>query len=419
MGESGLIFYAHNKTSEDYLALHLQDSKLYLTLNTLETYSTFSAGSLLDDNFFHYVELSITDSQMLLTLDSVEASSRRLKDTSLKFVDSFVIGESHNNSFEAFRGCLGNIAINRLPIELKSRKSCPRNEATSLMTFFKAKSFLKIDLKRASNLIQEVAFEFKTFEADSLLLYHGLKAGFIRIYLEDSRLKAIITASDDTAASHIELDSFDLAYNDGEWHSVRLAFTETSVNLTIDREILDRRLASKISLRGIFLFGGGLDNEIPGFVGCVKNLQILGSKLNLRSNTVSVKGGSSAAAEVLEDGCVMDDKCSPNPCQHGGICKQNSHEFFCDCEGSGYSGSVCHTSLNYRSCMDFALAKPMIRYYEYNMSTVLIILKIIGVHCIVGILRRMWTWMDLVRCPHFRQDVNFCLLAEISLILDI
>lgn len=54
--------------------------------------------------------------------------------------------------------------------------------------------------------------------------------------------------------------------------------------------------------------------------------------------------------EIAFDACRMIDRCSPNPCQHGGICKQSEFEFFCDCQGTGYGGAVCHTSINALSC---------------------------------------------------------------------
>lgn len=57
--------------------------------------------------------------------------------------------------------------------------------------------------------------------------------------------------------------------------------------------------------------------------------------------------------EIVFDACQMTDRCNPNPCQHDGICKQNSKEFFCECSNTGYSGAVCHTSLNPLSCQAY------------------------------------------------------------------
>ena len=40
--------------------------------------------------------------------------------------------------------------------------------------------------------------------------------------------------------------------------------------------------------------------------------------------------------------CKIKDRCTPNPCEHGGTCTQDWHNFFCDCEQTGYKGQVCH-----------------------------------------------------------------------------
>lgn len=51
----------------------------------------------------------------------------------------------------------------------------------------------------------------------------------------------------------------------------------------------------------------------------------------------------SDSAGIVQAACQIMDRCNPNPCEHRGICKQNSQEFFCDCEGTGYTGAVCHS----------------------------------------------------------------------------
>ena len=105
-----------------------------------------------------------------------------------------------------------------------------------------------------------------------------------------------------------------------------------------------------------FLIGGGFHDNL-GFIGCLRNINLLGSQIHLDTDGVEQK-------DVLEDVCVIDDKCVPNPCQHGGLCKQNSTAFTCECE-NGYWGPLCHTSINYRSCHDFALANPDTRFVHY------------------------------------------------------
>ena len=53
--------------------------------------------------------------------------------------------------------------------------------------------------------------------------------------------------------------------------------------------------------------------------------------------------------EIITGTCRMSDRCNPNPCEHNGICTQDSMRFQCHCS-KGYGGSVCHTSLYLLSC---------------------------------------------------------------------
>lgn len=94
-------------------------------------------------------------------------------------------------------------------------------------------------------------------------------------------------------------------------------------------------------------------------IGCINHFYIMGlGQLHLSSKEVTQK---SQKEVVLEGACLMDDKCTPNPCQNGGICKQSSTEFSCDCDGTGYTGAVCHTSRFHRSCFDFFKDNPSLR----------------------------------------------------------
>lgn len=87
---------------------------------------------------------------------------------------------------------------------------------------------------------------------------------------------------------------------------------------------------------------------MPGFVGCMRTISIDG---NFKLPTDWTNEEFCCKEQVVFDACRMTDRCNPNPCQHGGICKQNSMEFMCQCKGTGYAGAVCHTSINPLSCL--------------------------------------------------------------------
>lgn len=95
---------------------------------------------------------------------------------------------------------------------------------------------------------------------------------------------------------------------------------------------------------------------MPGFVGCMRTISIDG---NFKLPTDWTLDDYCCKDEVVVESCRMTDRCNPNPCEHEGICKQNSMEFTCECKGTGYSGSVCHTSLHPLSCQAYKNVQPV------------------------------------------------------------
>ena len=43
-------------------------------------------------------------------------------------------------------------------------------------------------------------------------------------------------------------------------------------------------------------------------------------------------------------------RCTPNPCEHDGVCDQDWNTFRCDCQDSGYTGEVCHRCKLFQHC---------------------------------------------------------------------
>ena len=78
----------------------------------------------------------------------------------------------------------------------------------------------------------------------------------------------------------------------------------------------------------------------------------------------------SSRDDIVLESCHVTDRCTPNPCEHAGVCKQNSDEFYCECEGTGYTGAVCHTSLNFLSCVQYSHAHPESRYVRFCSFTI-------------------------------------------------
>jgi hypothetical protein len=58
--------------------------------------------------------------------------------------------------------------------------------------------------------------------------------------------------------------------------------------------------------------------------------------MSLAVNRVNLNTAFNCRDDLAFDSCLVTDRCSPNPCEHGGVCRQNSEEFYCECEGTGY-----------------------------------------------------------------------------------
>lgn len=133
-------------------------------------------------------------------------------------------------------------------------------------------------------------------------------------------------------------DNYEDTFNDGRWHSVILSVSTNNVIFNVDARPMKTTRLLKIVTGGVYLIAGGVSvalgysNTIfPGFVGCMRTIRIDG---NSKLPTDWSKEEYCCGDEVVFDACHMTDRCNPNPCQHGGLCKQNSMEFFCICKVS-------------------------------------------------------------------------------------
>ncbi len=158
--------------------------------------------------------------------------------------------------------------------------------------------------------------------------------------------------------------------NDGQWHDISLLLTQYRFNITVDYEPEFSFTRNNLSTTDRFTFstnGDQVNREtaINGFVGCIRQLVMSGIQILPRDliNDLKLIGTSDNRPRtgtvinhgVLVDACEMFDRCTPNPCRHGGVCYQTWTRFHCDCSGTGYSGAVCHISDMPLSCLDYKL----------------------------------------------------------------
>ena len=392
--ENGVLLYAKG-TQEDYFALQLVENRLLLNINlgarrtgmtgAQNQETSLTLGSLLDNNIFHEVMISRNRRDIVLSVDRVRIKDRIQGEFNKLDLDGFLyIGgvpyvQRGLVIYENFTGCIENLYLNHTnviaayrdrignPYETEvyqydtigsvSPGQCTRSQWTIPVTFRTENSHVRLQGYEGTYSFN-ITLEFRTFEEDGLIIFHQFSSeGYVKLFMENARLKVEITSND---VPKVIIDNFDQSFNDGNWHQVELSMEKNKAVLSIDKVRMLTHRILEIRTGAHYLIGGGLYGQ-RGFIGCMRRIVIDGQ---YKPPTSWKLGDEIMDEDVIIDSCQMTDRCNPNPCEHGGICKQNSKDFFCECEGTGYTGAVCHTSLNWFSCVQFQNKHPESRYEE-------------------------------------------------------
>jgi len=386
--ENGVLLYARG-TQGDYLALQLVENRLLLNINlgssrgrTSDTETSLTLGSLLDDNNFHEVHIERERRNIVLSVDRVQIRDRiRGEFNRLDLDGNLYIGGAPYVQrglviYDNFTGCIENLYLNHTNVIAafktpflykddvqsyeevgKTSQDCFNDPFTIPITFRTSGSYVKqIGFERSRNF--NFTLEFRTFEQNGLLMYHKFSSvGYVKLYLEHARIKVRIASKD---MPEVEIDNFDQTFSDGIWHTLDLSMGPNRAIISVDKVAMETSRKMDISTGSYYYIGGGL-YATPGFVGCMRHITIDGQ---YKLPTDWKKDEISNRDDVIIESCQMHDRCNPNPCEHGGICKQSSEDFYCECEHTGYAGKVCHTSLNWMSCIQFQNAHPDSRFTE-------------------------------------------------------
>ncbi|XP_020287513.1 neurexin-4 isoform X1 [Pseudomyrmex gracilis] len=363
----GVLMYSRG-TQGDYIALQLRDNRMLLNIDLGSGIMTsLSVGSLLDDNMYHDVLISRNRKNVSFSVDRVLIKGRiKGEFHRLDLNRELYIGGVPNKQDglvvnQNFTGCIENFYLNSTNIihELKEAEEvdenlkyyktntvyiCPEPPIISV-TFVTPGSYAKLAGYEGMRQFN-ASLAFRTYKEDGIILYHIFtNPGYVKMYLEKGKLKVEIQTSQYPVAI---LDNFYETFNDGKWHQVILTIAKNSLILNVDgRPMITKRLLDMIT--GATYWVGGMTGKDSnyGFVGCMRMISIDG---NYKLPTEWKEEEYCCKNELVFDTCRMTDRCNPNPCKHGGVCRQTSDEFSCDCANTGYAGAVCHTSLNPLSC---------------------------------------------------------------------
>uniref|UniRef100_A0A8K9X300 Contactin associated protein 2b n=1 Tax=Oncorhynchus mykiss TaxID=8022 RepID=A0A8K9X300_ONCMY len=370
---NGVLLHGEGQQG-DYISLELKRSKLLLMINlgsnqygSILGHTSVTSGSLLDDDHWHSVIIERYRRNVNFTLDRHTQHFRTNGefdhlDLDYEVGHSFIVYCLSGYSFcflpyqgrENFVGCMEGITYNgdnitnlvkRKKIDTSSFRnltfSC--SETHSFPLFFNATSFLRLPGLSDSDTLS-VSLSFRTWNPSGLLLYTALADGVVEVGLTEGKVTVYINVT--------QKKNMRSGLNDGQWHNVYLHALENCAMLTIDGdEASTVRTVIPIQIRtgGYFL----RTNTPPAqrsFQGCMQLIHVDDQLADL----VAVEQGNMGTFEnVSLDMCAIIDRCVPNHCEHRGRCSQTWDSFSCSCNGTGYTGATCHTSVYEQSCEEY------------------------------------------------------------------
>ncbi|KAI7792786.1 putative contactin-associated protein-like 2, partial [Triplophysa rosa] len=372
----GVILHGEGQQG-DYITLELRRGRLLIQINlgsnqygSILGHTSVTSGSLLDDHHWHSVVIERYRRNVNFTLDQHTQHFRTNGefdhldlDYELSFGGMPYSGKPISGARRNFKGCMESINYNGENItDLARRKKLDTSSFRNLTfscvdthtfpVFFNGTSFLQLPGRRDHNMVS-IGFQFRTWNPSGLLLFSSLADGMLELALNDGKVTAHINV---TQQKNMRVDlASGSGLNDGEWHDVRFLAKENFAMLTIDGDeasAVRTNSPVQITTGSTYHFGGYFlrtraSPSQRSFQGCMQLIQVDDQLADL---TAVEQGRSGAFENVSLDMCAIIDRCMPNHCEHGGRCSQTWDGFTCMCNGTGYSGATCHTSVYEQSC---------------------------------------------------------------------
>uniref|UniRef100_A0A6G1SLQ2 Neurexin-4 n=2 Tax=Aceria tosichella TaxID=561515 RepID=A0A6G1SLQ2_9ACAR len=368
------LLYA-NGDEGDIMALQLVNNKLIYSINLGGKGKTqnISAGSLLDDNTWHDVSIDRYGRNVVMSVDRVVVKQQldgefsRLNinlDLWIGGLPTLLYNEVDVRT--NFTGCIENLMFNSTNVgaELKEDPNgylyttfgyiyhyC-LHQPTQSITFMTNESYFRVEGYQLQMI--NCSLDFRTFIDSGVLLYSKFSlGGSMTLSLRDGKF---VTTIQGDQGLLVDIEPSEKELNDGSWHSVQVLAKENLIILTVDADVSVTKRRFRFESGREYYLGGVPDNR-PGLIGCMRYVHIEGRYVSIGSLQPE-RMHRNQPNDIIVDACQMIDRCHPNPCEHGGLCKQNHQEFNCDCSKTGYLGAVCHVSKHPHSCEAYRIDFP-------------------------------------------------------------
>ncbi|KAG7236667.1 hypothetical protein INR49_000648, partial [Caranx melampygus] len=293
----------------DYISLELRRARLQLSINlgsnqygSIKGHTSVTSGSLLDDDHWHSVLIERYRRNVNFTLDH------------------------HTQQFRT------NGEFDHLDLDYERNLTFSCSESNSFPVFFNSTSFLRLPGQSDSDSLS-VSLSFRTWNPNGLLMFTALADGWLEVGLMEGKVNVFVNVTQRKNVRYIDISSGS-GLNDGQWHSVHLNAFEYYAMLTVDGDeasTVRAVMPLHIQTGGTYYFGddhlADLRAVEQGLIGTFENVSL--------------------------DMCAIIDRCVPNHCEHRGRCSQTWDTFSCNCNGTGYTGATCHTSMYQQSCEEY------------------------------------------------------------------
>lgn len=195
-----------------------------------------------------------------------------------------------------------------------------------------------------------LAFRFKTFRADALLLYmddEG-KSNFLRVELFQGKLRLTCSHGSRFGAMAVEIGD---NLNDLVWHRILLERNKGKTMISLDsqsKSTVNSRDKTSLHIESSMYFGGLPPNLaansvtqpsvtlLKRFVGCITDIEMFEYSAGQGRRRKAILEDSNGIVAGCTDMCQKG-----NTCQNNGTCMNRFSTSECDCTGTGYRGETC------------------------------------------------------------------------------
>nr|XP_033818820.1 contactin-associated protein-like 4 [Geotrypetes seraphini] len=379
MQSDGILLYGEGQNGAR-ITLELLRGKLFLLLNlgnpnlqSPNSQTNITLGSLLDDQHWHSVLIERFNKQVNFTVDKhtyhflANGESSYLDiDYELSFGGIPVPGKAATPQ-KNFHGCFENLYYNGMNIIDLAKRYKPQiftvgnisfscsEPQTVPVTFLSTSSYMMLPgISQQDELF--IDFQFRTWNRKGILLSTKMHqgSGIILLCISEGKLRINLFKQ---RKSYTDT-STGFGLNNGQWHSVSLIAKRNRMSVTLDNDIASTihiTLPIQVISGDSYIFGGCLDSSsiseckavTDGFQGCMRMILIGNKAVDLIAVQQRLVGNFS---DLQIDLCGITDRCLPNYCEHGGECSQSWTTFYCNCTNTGYMGATCHHSIYEQSC---------------------------------------------------------------------